>query len=625
MAQAKQKKSPLIVIAALGVVYGDIGTSPLYALRVCFNGDHAADLNPEHIYGILSLISWSLIIIVTLKYLVLIMRADNQGEGGILALMQLVLPEKKSKFKWPLIFGLGLFGAALLYGDGILTPAISVLSALEGLEIVTPIFIPYVVPITVVILLALFWLQSRGTGIVGRLFGPVMLLWFISMGVLGLVHIIDHPAIFKALNPIYAVRFFLDRGLYSVFTLGAVFLVVTGGEAMYADLGHFGLQPIRKAWFAIVLPGLLLNYFGQGALLIQDPGAAANPFFFLAPDWGLIPLIIIATAATIIASQAIISGVFSLTFQAVQLNYLPRLRVVHTSASHTGRVYLPRINFLMMVATIAVVLMFRTSANLAGAYGIAIVTTMVITDILALFAMRTVWKWGLLASVGVTLFFIAIDLGFFASNIVKIIDGGWFPLLIAFAIYAMFRVWVTGRRLISIRLSEYRKNLTEFIDAFDRSQYTEVDGTAIYLTGEILQTPLALHYNLKHNHVIHKKVMFLEIGVKNKPYVSAEDRLAVDNLGKNFRRVLVKYGFLQEVSMRNIVDLLRSEGILTESDPEKITYFLAGQTILVESKKPWNRLRNNLFRMLKNSGLSAIRYFDIPDEQVFEIGIQLKI
>ena len=625
MADKDKKKSRFLVIAALGVVYGDIGTSPLYSLRECFNGEQSVDLTPQNIYGILSLITWSLFLVVTLKYLLLVMRADNQGEGGILALMQLVLPEKKSKFKWPFIFGIGLFGAALLYGDGVLTPAISVLSAIEGLEVATPVLNPYIVPITIAILVGLFALQHKGSGGVGRLFGPVMLLWFITLAGLGVIHIVDHLAVFRALNPAYAVHFLWTHHVESLFTLGAVFLVVTGGEAMYADLGHFGLKPIRKSWFSIVLPALLLNYYGQGALLLNHPKAVENPFFNLASGGWVIPLIVIATAATIIASQAIISGVFSLTFQAVQLNYLPRLRVLHTSATQSGMVYMPGVNFIMMVATVLVVLMFQKSENLAGAYGIAIVCTMVITDILAFYTMRSVWNWRLLPAIALTVFFLLIDGGFLAANSLKIFQGGWFPLVIALAIYAIYRVWIKGRRLLSIRLSEYRKNLTDFIDGFNRDKYASVSGTAIYLTGDILQTPLSLHYNLKHNRVIHDKVIFLQIGIKNKPYIPSGERITRDELGKHFIRVLVKYGYLQEVRMKNIIEIMQNEGILSEKDPEKVTFFLAGETLIVgKTGKLRNRIQINLFRILKGGAQPATRYFDIPDDQVFEIGIQLK-
>lgn len=619
-----KKKSPLVIIAALGVVYGDIGTSPLYAFRECFNGEHAAALNENHIYGILSLICWSLILIVTLKYLILIMRADNQGEGGILALMELVIPKKKSKWKWPFIFGIGLFGAALLYGDGILTPAISVLGAVEGLELVAPNLMQYVVPITVVILLGLFWLQTKGTAGVGRLFGPIMLLWFIVLGATGVYRIIENPTIFEAINPMYAFHFIQDRGWLSLFTLGAIFLVVTGGEAMYADLGHFGLPPIRKAWFSVVLPGLLLNYFGQGALLLQDPSAVNNPFFSLAPEWGRIPLIVLATAAAIIASQAIISGVFSLTFQAVQLRFLPRLRILHTSKEEKGQVYLPKVNFLMMVATILVVVMFKSSSNLAGAYGIAIVSTMVITDVLAFFAMRGIWKWSLLAALSLTVFFLFIDLAFLSANALKIIEGGWFPLLVALLIYLLFRIWIKGRRLLSIKLSKYRKNTSEFLEEFNRKNYIEVEGTAIFMTGHILQTPLSFHHNLKHNGVIHEKVIFLEIGIKDQPYVSPDDRLVHDDLGQNFHRVLVKYGYFENIVMRNVLDRLRKD-MITDDDKEDITFFLAQQKYVIKTKKPFNRVQHTLFRYMSEFGVDATKYFGIPAEKVFEIGIRVEL
>ncbi|MFI2744112.1 potassium transporter Kup [Zhouia sp. PK063] len=627
MQEKSNNKSPVLILAALGVVYGDIGTSPLYALKECFNGANATTLNPTNIYGILSLIFWSLIIIITIKYLLFIMRADNQGEGGILALMQLVLPKnqkKKGKKRFTFIFIIGLFGAALLYGDGVLTPAISVISAVEGLKIATPAFQDYVVPITIIILLFLFWLQSKGTASVGKLFGPIMLVWFSILGILGVYQILQTPEILKALNPNYGFQFILHHGRQTLFVLGAIFLAVTGGEALYADMGHFGISPIRKAWFFVVLPGLVLNYFGQGALLLQHPNLVDNPFYHTAPDWALYPLIIVAMMATIIASQAVISGAFSLTFQAIQLNYLPRLRIFHTSEEHQGQVYLPEVNIVLLIATIAVVLLFKSSSNLAVAYGIAITVTMVITDILAFFVMHKLWKWSIWIVLPVTLFFLIIDGAFLIANGLKFVQGGWFPIMIAAAIFVCFYIWISRLQLIRKRFKKYDTNLSEFTSNFNRNDYANVSGTAVYMTSAILSTPMALQHNLKHNKVIHENVIILEIGLKNHPRVPIKDRMVVDDLGNGFYRVLVKYGYLEEITIPYILSLWRDHDILKNYTKE-LTFYLARQTILVERGNPLNKFADHLFIVMKTNSLDPTRYFKIPTDKVFEIGIQLEI
>ncbi len=620
----KKKEKALAAFAALGIVYGDIGTSPLYALKECFNGEHGAELTQPHVYGVLSLIFWSLILIISVKYLLLIMRADNQGEGGILALMQLVLPEDHSKFKRPFILAIGLFGAALLYGDGILTPAISVLSAVEGLEIVTPDLGGTIVPITILILLLLFWLQKRGTAGVGKLFGPIMLLWFITLGTLGTIQIIQDPEILAALNPVHAFKFISDQGTRSLFTLGAVFLVVTGGEALYADMGHFGRTPIRLAWFTIVLPGLLLNYFGQGALLLKNPEAVENPFYKMAPEWALIPLIILAMLATIIASQAIISGAFSLTFQAIQLNYLPRLRVLHTSTSERGQVYLPKVNILLLICTILVVIAFQTSSNVAVAYGIAITVTMLITDILAFYAMRSLWKWGLLVAAPITVFFFIVDLSFFTSNALKFLEGGWFPILVALIIYILIRAWMKGQRLMGLKMGSYKSPLSEFVQNLDRKNYANVAGTGVYLTSNILNTPSALQRNLKHNKVIHEVVIFMEIGFKTQPMVHPDNHITIDDLGDNFYRILVKYGYFQRVEMNAILALIRKSDEMQEL-LEDATFFLSTEKLIIKTKKQRNRIEEAIYIFLRKQNENATRYFNIPAEKVFEIGSHIEV
>ncbi|MEO5908712.1 MAG: KUP/HAK/KT family potassium transporter, partial [Ginsengibacter sp.] len=492
-----------LTIGALGVVFGDIGTSPLYALRVCFTGSHRIDVTDQNIFGILSLIFWSLILVVSLKYLLIILRADNDGEGGILALMALVLPKKKQR-KYFLILAMGLFGSALLYGDGMITPAISVLSAVEGLKIATPFFEPYIISITFIILLGLFYFQSKGTGKVGMIFGPVILLWFFSIALLGLNAILKHPHVLNALNPYYAFNFFRVNGLESLVILGAVFLVVTGGEALYADLGHFGKKPIRLGWFYLVLPCLVLNYFGQGALILDNPNAIVNPFYYLAPGWALYPLVILATFATVIASQAVISGAFSLTYQAIQLGFIARFRIVHTSPNERGQIYIPQLNWILFTATIALVGFFKTSDNLAGAYGVAVSTTMVITTLLAFLVMRNVWKWTFPASISIIVFFLIIDLSFFAANIVKVPEGGWVPLLVASAIYFMMTTWYRGKRMMAIQINKTTDSLNKFLSYYQNKAKTVVDGTAIYLTRNSHATPPALFFNLKHNKIIHE-------------------------------------------------------------------------------------------------------------------------
>ncbi len=626
MTKIFNKKKSLLTLAALGVVYGDIGTSPLYALRECFYGEHGIPLNSDNIFGILSLIFWSLVLIISLKYLLFIMRADNQGEGGILALMQLVLPNEKSKkkFKRHLILIIGLFGAALLYGDGVLTPAISVLSAVEGLEIVTPGLASYVVPITIAILLGLFLLQSRGTEGVGKLFGPIMLVWFTTLGVLGILQILQFPSILTALNPYHAIHFLIVQGKASLFVLGAVFLVVTGGEALYADMGHFGLGPIRKAWFTVVLPGLLLNYFGQGVLLMQHPEFVKNPFYYLIPTWGLVPLIILAMMATIIASQAIISGAFSLTFQAVQLGYLPRLRILHTSKTLSGQVYLPRVNFILLIATIITVIMFQSSSNLSVAYGIAITVTMVITDILAFYAMRSIWKWSILLASSITIFFLVIDISFLSANALKIVDGGWFPLLIAFLIFGCFRIWRNGQRMLRLKLSKFNSDLNEFIENFDREKFCNAKGVAVYMTSDISKTPIALQHNLDHNKVIHERVIILEIRFKSHPTVPSQDRMEITDLGKNFSRVLVNYGYYEEVDINRIIVECRNEGLF-ENCSDQLTFFLARQTLLNEIGGPFRKMEDSVYLFLRSYSLDATKYFKIPTKNVFEIGMQIKI
>lgn len=621
--QEKQTKKylALLSLSALGVVYGDIGTSPLYALRICFHGEGALKPDPANVLGVLSLIFWSLILVISIKYLLLILRADNHGEGGILALMELVLPSRgRSR---GVILVMGLFGATLLYGDGTITPAISVLSAVEGLQIATPVFRPYIVPITLIILFVLFLFQSKGTGNVGLLFGPVMVLWFLVIGISGAFSIAGNPAVFAAISPSHAIRFFSDHGFGSFAILGAVFLVVTGGEALYADIGHFGRTPIRLSWFTVVLPALVLNYFGQGALLLRNPAVASNPFYHLIPSVGLYPMVVLATAATIIASQAIISGAFSLTFQALQLGYLPRLEVRHTSEKERGQVYLPKINWLLFFTTAGVVLGFQSSGNLAGAYGVAVSTTMVITTLLGYVAMTAVWEWGRSVALLITVLLLVVDLSFFGANMLKITQGGWYPILLAALVYLLMSTWIHGQRAIARGIADHIQPLKSFIEDFDLRTVTRVSGTAIYLTRNPLSSPPAFVHNLKHNKVVHKQVFFLSIGFKNIPYVRVEDRLKLEKLPKGFNRVLVRYGFMDRADVQAILRILRNRGF--DIPLEDTTLFIGRETLAVPATRNLlRRWRFGLYTLMARNSERATRYFNLPADRVFEVGEQIR-
>ncbi len=619
--------SPLALLAlgALGVVYGDIGTSPLYALRECFNGAHAVAPTRDNVFGVLSLVVWSLLIIVTLKYHVYVIRFDNEGEGGILALMALVRtdPQRKRKRSW-LLLTLGLFGAALLYGDGIITPAISVLSAVEGLEVATAVFKPYVVAITLVILIVLFLFQRRGTGGVGAVFGPVMLLWFGSLAVLGIVGVAHDPTVLLAVNPMYAVRFFLANGLHGFLVLGAVFLWATGGEARYADLGHFGEKPIQIDWFGMVAPSLLLNYFGQGALLIHHPEATANPFYLLAPSWALYPLVALATAATVIASQAIISGAFSLTRQAVQLGYLPRVNIVHTSSGEIGQIYIPTMNWLLMVATIALVLGFRASTNLASAYGIAVTTTMVITTVLAFFVSRQ-RGWPTWLAALVTAGFLAVDTAFFGANIVKVLQGGWVPLLVAAVVYLLMTTWKRGRQILGERLAQNVLPVEPFLEDVARRKPARVAGTALFLNSDRGGTPIALLHNLKHNRVLHAKNVFLTVITEEVPHVPEDRRLEVLPLAPElgFWRAVVRYGFFQDPDVPAALAQSKEQGL--EIDPWMATYFLSRNSLLQSEKPGMARWRENLFIFMSRNASRPTQFFHLPPNRVVELGMQVEI
>lgn len=612
------------MLAALGVVYGDIGTSPLYALRECFRGPHAVEPTGANVLGVLSLVTWSLIVVISVKYLILIMRADNQGEGGILALLALVSrPVPAARTGPRLLLLLGLFGAALLYGDGMITPAISVLSAIEGLEVATPFFEPYVIPMTVAVLVGLFAVQRRGTGAVGAIFGPVTLVWFVCLGALGVLSLMRTPAVIAAVNPLHGIRFFAENGLRAFLVMGAVFLVVTGGEALYADMGQFGRRPIRWAWFTVVLPALLLNYFGQGALLLREPARAVNPFFHLAPPWALYPLVVLATAATVIASQAVITGAFSLTWQAIQLGFLPRFEVRHTSEEEIGQVYIPRINQALLVATVALVLGFRTSSNLAAAYGVAVTATMMITTVLAFAAMRQLWGWSLPLAGAVTLFFLAIDGGFFAANIVKIADGGWFPLVVGVGVTTLMTTWRTGRRVLTDRLRERSMTFEELKQRVETDPPVRVPGTAIYMTGHPEWIPPALRRLLRFFNVVHERAVFLTLVSERVPRVDPGKRLEVTPLGLGFFNVTARYGFSEMPNLPRVLSRCREQGLAI--DPNVAIYVLSPETLIPSPRRGMALWREKLFTLMARNAARATEFYRIPSARVLEIGAQIEL
>ena len=614
----------VLSLAALGVVYGDIGTSPLYAMRECFHGAHAITPSPANILGVLSLIFWSLIIVISIKYLVFVLRAHNHGEGGILSLTALATPIRPSgRTEHAFLIFIGIFGAALLYGDGIITPAISVLGAMEGLTVATPIFSRYVVPITICILVALFAFQSKGTAKVGRVFGPITLMWFTALAALGIAQIVRYPEVVIAVNPVHALDFFVRNGWHGFLILGSVFLVVTGGEALYADMGHFGTRPIRLVWFSVVLPALLLNYFGQGALLLEDPEAAHNPFYRLAPGWALYPMIVLATSAAVIASQAVISGAFSLTMQAVQLGFSPRLKINHTSTREFGQIYIPAVNWALMVGCIVIVVGFRSSSNLAAAYGVAVTSTMVITTILFYVVARRIWGWSLLPTAALALFFGIIDLAFFGANIIKVAQGGWFPLLLAALVFVVMTTWKKGRRILNERIQTEARPLEEFLEEMERRPPTRVPGTAIFMNGNASRTPPALLHNLEHNKVLHERVLFLTVKTKQVPFVAPEERVEVEPLGNGFHRLKVFYGFMEDPDIPKVLENLRMPGFAYV--PQDTTYFLGRETIIA-SKRPGMALwREKIFSIISHNATSATAYFCIPPDRVVEMGEQIEI
>lgn len=614
----------VLSLAAFGVVYGDIGTSPIYAIRESFLEEHGVLPSPANVLGVLSLIFWSLVIVISIKYLIFIMRADNRGEGGILALTSLATPVGALRGgRWVLI-SLGLFATALLYGDGMITPAISVLSAVEGLSVATPFFDPYILPITIVILIGLFAFQRQGTASVGRIFGPITLVWFATLAVLGISHIVDEPGVLSAVSPHHALRFFVENRWNGFLVLGSVFLVVTGGEALYADMGHFGRKPIRLAWFTVVLPALLLNYFGQGALIIGRPETVENPFFRMAPGWALYPLVIIATMATIIASQALISGSYSLTMQAVQLGYAPRADIEHTSAAEIGQIYIPAINWTLMIACIGLVLGFRTSSNIAAAYGVAVTTTMVVTSILFYVVARERWKWSLPVAILLGGFFLVIDLAFWGANLVKIPNGGWFPLVVGAIVFTLLTTWKQGRLILGqrIRASSLPREL--FLESIRITPPVRVSGTAVYMYSNPQGTPPALLHNLKHNKVLHAQVMFLSIETEEVPFVSQDERVSIEHLTEGVYQVGLHYGFMEDVDVPKALAAIEHEHL--EFKPMETTYFLGRETLIASKKVRGMAVwRERLFAVMSRNARSAASFFRLPPNQVVELGAQIEL
>jgi KUP system potassium uptake protein len=614
-----------LIIGAVGVVFGDIGTSPLYAIRESFHGEHAFQANQVNILGALSLIFWSLTLIISLKYVVLILRADNKGEGGILALETLArknggISAQRMSY---LILLLGIFGSTLLYGDGIITPAISVLSALEGLKEATPMFEPYVALITIFILFGIFSVQKFGTDRIGAIFGPITTIWFVTLGILGINKIVDNPSVLAAMNPMYALQFFAENGLRGYVILGTIFLTVTGGEALYADMGHFGKFPIRIGWFTLVMPCLLLNYFGQGALILQDPTAVENPFYKLVPSWALYPTVALATMATVIASQALISGVFSLTKQAIQLGYFPRMKVVHTSDKQIGQIYVPFVNWALCIGSIWLVIEFQRSSAIAAAYGIAVSLTMLVTTVLAFIVARSVWKWSLPFALLVIGPLILIDIAFFGSNSLKILNGGWIPLVIACGIYLLMITWIHGRQLLAAGLAEHSIPFTQLVDEFVNPQYGRVEGTAIYMSGRPDTVPLALSHNLKHNKVVHRRVFLITFITKDVPHVSRAKRLEVEELTHGLLRIRVSVGFMDDADFAGVLELANEKGLNIE--PDATTFFLGREIVLATRKAGMALWREKLFAFMGRNALSPVTYYNLPAKQVMEVGVQIEI
>jgi KUP system potassium uptake protein len=621
----KKGSTAALVLAAIGVVFGDIGTSPLYALKECFSPEHGIPFSEAAVFGIISMMFWAILLVVTVKYIVFVMRADNKGEGGVLSLMALALRSLQSGTKsYLIVMMLGMFGACMLYGESVITPAISVLSAVEGLEIATPEMKRFVIPITVTILVALFVIQKFGTAAVGKLFGPITLLWFISLAGLGVLNVFKNPEIFAAINPMFAVNFISEHTLMAYIVMGSVVLVVTGVEALYLDMGHFGKSPVRMAWLFCVLPSLLMNYFGQGALLLADPEAIKNPFYLMVPDWALWPMVGLATAATVIASQAVISGAFSLANQAILLGFLPRMGIKHTSDNERGQIYIPVVNWSLLVMVIFTVIEFRESGNLAAAYGISVTTTMLITTILLSIVMRKEWHLNPVLIVSLFIGFLAVDLAFWTANLIKVKDGGWYPLMLGLLIFVCLMTWYKGRKLLRERILKESIPLEPFVKSLLAHPPHRVEGTAIFLTAHIDYVPVAMLHNLKHNRVLHQRVFFLKLSTWDVPYVNDDERLTLKDMGGDVYLVRSVHGFKETPDINKVLALIQSKYQL-EFDLMETSFFLARDTV-VPSKLPGMALwRERLFAWMFQNAAKPSDFFQIPTNRVVELGAKIEI
>ena len=612
---------PALTVSAIGVVFGDIGTSPLYAMKEIFNGHHPIPVTPENILGILSLVFWSIMVLVSIKYVAVIMRADNKGEGGSLALLALITERARNTGMTWAVTLLGLFAAALFYGDSMITPAISVLSAVEGLEIVTPALKPYVLPITLLVLTGLFFIQKRGTATVGMLFGPIMVLWFAILGLLGALEVARNPSVLVALNPLYAIGFIGAHSKLAFLALGSVVLAVTGGEALYTDMGHFGRFPIRLAWFGFVMPTLVLNYFGQGALLLNEPAAITSPFFHLGPGWAIVPMVIMATVATVIASQAVISGAFSVARQAIQMGFLPRMLIVHTSGKAEGQIYVPFTNWTLYLAVVALVIGFQNSSNLAAAYGIAVTGTMLIDTILVAFVMVLLWGWHWSAVAAVAGSLLAIDIAFFSANAIKIPEGGWFPIAMGLASFTVLTTWRLGRRLVGEGMAKQSIPMNSFLDSI--ANVHRIDGTAVFMTSSKDGVPPALLHNLKHNQVLHDRVVLVTVQTTNTPHVTELDRVYLHRMRRGFVRVIIRYGFMEDPDIPHALERCKRFG--ESFDILETTFYLSRETIVPTFRRKISPLRARLFGLMSKNATSATEFFKIPTDRVGELGTQLVI
>jgi KUP system potassium uptake protein len=622
-AVTSRRQYAILSLAALGIVYGDIGTSPLYAVRECFHGSHAIAVLPGNVLGVLSLIFWALILVISVKYLVFILKADNRGEGGILALAALLSPVRATAAHRGFIVALGLFGAALLYADGMITPAISVLSAVEGLSVAIPALSQTLIEgIAIAVLLGLFMIQSRGTTGVGTVFGPIILLWFFTLAALGIWQISGDMSVLRAANPVYGAQFFLGNGWHGFLILGTVFLVVTGGEALYADIGHFGAGPIRITWFTVVLPSLMLNYFGQGAFLLAHPEGANHPFYHMAPPWALYPLVILATVAAVIASQAIITGAFSLTLQAIQLGYCPRLTIEHTSDQKRGQIYIPAINWGLMLSCIGLVLGFHSSSNLAAAYGVAITITMVITSVLFFVLVRNHWKWSLPIAVGVSALFLIVDLSFFGANVLKLTHGGWFPLVVAGGVYLLMATWRQGRFLVTQRLRQRLIPLELYLAELLSQPPVRVPGVAVFMSSNLVGTPQALRHNVTHNKILHETVVILIVETAEVPRVPPSQQVELEEIGEGFWRVVLRYGFMDEPDIPRALADMREPRLVFGSD---ISYFLGRETLIPTDHPGMMLWRERMFVWMSRNAQTATHFFRLPPERVMEVGVQVEL